>query len=190
MAMLIAGLVLFLGVHSLSIIAPAGRAWLVGRLGEGPWKALHSLVAVAGLALVVVGFGAARTAPLVLYSSPRVLHHLALLLMLPVFPLFFASILRGRIAATLKHPLLVGTKAWALAHLLANGTLPDVILFGSLLAWAVAERISLGRRGARPVVAAPRGRYNDLIAVALGLGLYALFLLGAHQKLFGVSPLG
>ena len=190
MSLLIVGLVLFIGVHSLSIVAPAIRAGFVARLGAGPWKALHGLIALAGLVLVVVGFGAARTAPLVLYTSPRWLHWLAVILMVLVFPLLFASILGGRIRTTLQHPLLLAIKTWAFAHLLANGTLPDVLLFGSFLAWAVAARMSLKHRAARGVATAPAGRFNDLIVVALGIGLYAAFLWGVHRWLFGVAPLG
>lgn len=190
MTMLIAGLVLFLGVHSIAVVAPAGRDRLAARLGTGTWRALHGLIALAGLVLIVFGFGAARAAPVVLYVPPGWLHLFAVLLMAPAFPMVFASFMRGRIQATLQHPLLAATKTWAFAHLLANGRLADLILFGSILAWAVAERISLKRRRPRPAKAAPAAPYNDLLAVVLGLGLYAAFLLGAHQWLFGVAPLG
>ena len=190
MTMLIAGLVLFLGVHSIAIVAPAGRDRLAARLGTGTWRALHGLLSLAGLALVVVGFGAARAAPVVLYVPPRWLQLVAVVLMAAAFPMLFASFLRGRLQATLQHPLLAATKTWAFAHLLANGRLADLILFGSILAWAVADRISLKHRKPRPATAAPGSPYNDLLAVVLGLGLYAVFLLGAHQWLFGVAPLG
>ena len=190
MTLLIAGLVLFLGPHSLSIVAPGLRDRIAARIGQGAWRGLYSLLSLAGFALIVVGFGAARAAPVVLYSPPLALRYFALVLMVPVFPMVLAAFLPGRIQARLKHPLLAATKAWALAHLLANGTLADVVLFASFLAWAVADRISLKRRPARPLPAAPARPWNDAIAVVGGLLLYAGFLLGLHRVLIGVSPLG
>jgi uncharacterized membrane protein len=187
---LLLGLVLFLGMHSIAIVAPAVRDRLAARLGEGPWKALYALVSVLGFVLLVQGFGAARLAPTVLYAPPAALRHLAVLVMLPVFPLAFAAYLPGRIQARLKHPLLLATKTWAFAHLLANGTLADVVLFGGFLAWAVAELIALKRRAPRPLKKAPAGRFNDLIAVLLGLAVYALLIGGLHARLLGVDPLG
>ena len=107
-----------------------------------------------------------------------------------MFPLLFASFLPGRIRTTLKHPLLAGVKFWALAHLLANGMLADVLLFGSFLAWAVFDRISFKRRPPQVLRTAPERPWNDAVAVVLGLAVYALFLFGAHRWLFGVAPLG
>ena len=190
MQWLIAGLVLFLGVHSLAIVAPAARDRFAARLGAGPWQMLYALIALAGFALIVHGYALARQAPVVLYVPPAWARHVALLLMLPVFPLLLAAYLPGRIRSTLKHPMLAGTKAWALAHLLANGTLAAVILFGSVLGWAVAERISLKRRAPRAIRAAPAGAWNDWIAVVVGLALYVLFVKVLHVALIGVSPLG
>jgi uncharacterized membrane protein len=109
--------------------------------------------------------------------------------MLPVFPLLLAAYLPGRIRDAAKHPLLAATKFWALAHLLVNGTLADVLLFGGFLAWAVADRISLKRRLQRPIQMAPPGPRNDAIAVVGGLLLFVLFLTWAHIAAFGVSPL-
>jgi uncharacterized membrane protein len=109
--------------------------------------------------------------------------------MLPVFPLLLAAYLPGRIKTAMKHPMLVAVKCWAFAHLLANGLLADVLLFGGFLAWAVIERISLKRRP-QAIRTAPAGRFNDLIAVVVGLALYAFFIGWAHVRLFGVSPLG
>jgi uncharacterized membrane protein len=186
---LVLGLVIFLGVHSIAIVAPATRDRLAARLGDGPWKGLYSLVSLAGFLLIIHGFGLARQHPVVLYTPPDWLRGVALLLMLPVFPLLIAAYLPGRIRAAVKHPLLAATKAWALAHLLANGMLADVVLFGSLLVWAVADRISLKRRTPRPVPVLPAKPANDAIAVIGGLVLYALFVYWAHAALFGVSPL-
>ena len=125
-----------------------------------------------------------------LYTPPGFLRMAALLLMLPVFPLIIAAYLPGRIKTSMKYPMLVAVKCWALAHLLANGGLADVLLFGGFLAWAVLDRISLKRRPPSSFRSAPAGPFNDVIAVLLGLALYALFIGWAHQRLFGLSPLG
>ena len=187
---LLIGLALFFGVHSVAIVSPAGRARMIHRLGERAWKALYALVSLCGFALMVYGFAMARHSPVILYIPPAWLRHVALILMLPVFPLILAAYLPGRIKAAAKHPLLAAVKFWALAHLLANGSLADVLLFGGFLAWAVFDRISLKRRSAAQVVRPARpGPWNDLIAVVLGLALYALFIGWAHVRLFGVLPL-
>jgi uncharacterized membrane protein len=190
MPLLIVGLVLFLGVHSVAIVAPALRARTIHRLGEGAWKGLYALVSLVGFVLICYGFGGARQAPVVLYSPPIWLRHVALILMLPVFPLIIAAYLPGRIKTAAKHPMLAGVKLWAFAHLLANGLLADVLLFGAFLAWAVVDRISLKRRSTPQLLrTAPRGPWNDVIAVVLGLAIYALVIGWAHVRLFGVSPL-
>jgi uncharacterized membrane protein len=190
MAILIAGLVIFLGIHSLAIVAPGLRGSAAQSLGENAWKGLYSLIALLGFVLIVYGFGVARQAPLVLYTPPHWIRHVTFLLMLPVFPLALAAYLPGRIQRAAQHPLLAAVKFWAFAHLLANGTLADVLLFGGFLAWAVLDRISLKRRPARALRTAAAARFNDAIAVVLGLALYALFIFWAHLKLIGVSPLG
>ena len=191
MLVLVFGLVVFLGVHSVSIVAPHWRGATIARIGEKAWKGLYSLVAAVGLVLVVVGYGLARKDPVVLYTSPAALRHLALLLMVPVFPLFLATYFPGRLSSAAKHPTLVAVKLWAVAHLLANGTLADVLLFGAFLIWAVADRIAVKRRPAaerHDVPAAPARPTNDVIAVVGGLLVYALLIAGAHRWLTGVSP--
>ena len=193
MLVLVAGLVIFLGVHSVSIVAPGWRAATIARLGERPWKGVYSLVSALALALIVVGYGMARRDPVVLYAPPAALRHLALVFMLPVFPLLFAAYLPGRIRAATKHPFLLAVKIWAFAHLLANGSVADVLLFGGFLAWAVADRISVKRRPAaqtHEVPAAPARPANDAIALVGGLVVYAVVLLWAHRWIIGVSPLG
>jgi uncharacterized membrane protein len=193
MLVLVVGLVIFLGVHSVSIVAARWRTATVARLGERPWKGLYSLASGVGLALVIVGYGMARRDPVVLYTPPAALRHLALVVMLPVFPLLFAAYLPGRIRAAVKHPFLLAVKLWAFAHLLANGMLADVLLFGAFLAWAVADRISVKRRSAdeaHEVPAAPPGAANDAIALIGGLAVYAVFIVWAHRWIIGVSPLG
>lgn len=194
MLLLILGLVLFLGIHSVSIVSASGRNRLVQQLGEVPWKGLYSLVSLAGFVLIVIGYGAAREAPVLLYTLPNGFRHLAALLMVPVFVLLFAAYLPGRIQRAAKHPMLLAVKLWALAHLLANGTLADVLLFGGFLAWAVVDRISVKKRAAagllRPGPVLPGNKANDAIALVGGLGLYVLFVVWAHAWLIGVRPFG
>ncbi|HJV63941.1 MAG TPA: NnrU family protein [Albitalea sp.] len=190
MTWLILGLVLFLGVHSVAIVAPSWRDAQAMRLGELPWKGLYSVASIIGFVLLIVGYGMARQSPLVLYTPPTWMRHVTLLLMLPVFPLLLAAYLPARIQAAVKHPMLAAVKLWAFAHLLANGTLADVLLFGGFLVWAVADRISVKHRPPRAVPGAPRRPANDAIAVVAGLVLYALFVGGLHRWLIGVSPLG
>jgi uncharacterized membrane protein len=189
MSLLVLGLVLFLGVHSVSIVAPGWRDSQVAARGEAAWKGIYSVVAAIGLGLLIYGYGMARQSPVVVYTPPTALRHLALLLLLPVFPLLFAAYLPGRIKSMARHPMLLATKLWALGHLLANGTLADVLLFGGFLVWAVLDRISLKRRPARALPAAPARPLNDLFALLGGLLVYALALMGLHAWLFGVAPL-
>ena len=194
MSLLLLGLVLFLGMHSVSIVSPTGRHVLARRLGEGPWKGLYTLVSLAGFVLIVAGYSAARQDPVMLYTPPTALRHVSALLMLPVFVLLLATYLPGRIQRAAKHPMLVATKLWALAHLLANGTAADVVLFGGFLAWAVADRISVKRRAAAGQLrslplGAPKAA-NDAVALVGGLVLYAVFAVWAHGFLFGVRPFG
>lgn len=190
MTTLIIGLIIFLGVHSVSIAAPGWRDTQVARFGEVPWKGIYAVIALIGLVLLITGYGAARQSPVVLYTPPAWLRHVNLLLMLPVFPLLIAAYLPGWISRTTRHPMLLAVKLWAFGHLLANGMLADVLLFGGLLAWAVIDRISLKRRSPRPVPHAPASRANDLIAVVGGLAIYLLFVWRAHLWLIGVSPVG
>jgi len=186
MLKLVAGLVIFLGVHSIRIVAPGWRDRMVAWLGVGGWKGLYSIASLAGFVLIVGGYAAARLEPVVLYNPPFWLRHVMMLLMLPVFPLLVAAYLPGRIKAAVKHPMLTATKAWALSHLLVNGMLADVLLFGGFLAWAVIDRISAGKRPQPAAPAAPPSIVYDVIAVALGLVLYGAFAFWAHPRWIGV----
>lgn len=189
MVLFILGLVIFLGIHSVAIVAPAWRDAQSARNERG-WKGIYSVVSVVGFVLLVYGYGLARQTTPVLWSPPTFMRHVALLLMLPVFPLLLASYFPGRIKTAAKHPMLLAVKFWALAHLLANGTLVDVVLFVAFLAWAVADRIAVKRRPvARVVSGAPPAAVNDAIVLVGGLVIYAAFLLGVHRWLIGVSPL-
>ena len=191
MTYLVVGLLLFLGVHSIAIVAPAWRDGMAAKLGDASWKALYSLVSAIGFVMLVHGYGLARADPTVLYAPPTWMRHVAALLMLPVFPLLLATYLPGRIKAAVKHPMLTATKAWALAHLLVNGNLADVLLFGGFLAWAVLDRIAVGRRVVqrKPVVTGAPSRMNDALAIVGGLVLYVVVIAWAHQRFIGVPPL-
>jgi len=189
MLVLLTGLVIFLGVHSVSIVAPAWRESMVSRLGAERWKGLYSVASIAGFVILVWGYGLARQEPVILYQPPAWLWHVTAILMLPVFPLLLATYFPGRIKAAVKHPMLAATMAWALAHLLANGALADVLLFGGFLAWAVLDRISAGKRAERAATGAPPAKFNDIIAVVGGLAIYWLFVSWAHMWLFKVAPM-
>jgi uncharacterized membrane protein len=186
---LLVGLVVFLGIHSISIFAPDFRNRMAARLGAGPWRGIYSLVSLVGFVLLVWGYGLARRDPVLLYNPPFWTRHLTAVLMLPVFPLLFAPYFPGRIKAALKHPMLVAVKLWAVAHLISNGMLADVLLFGAFLAWAVADRISYKHRQQRPLKGAPPAARNDVIVVIVGLAIYALFVFWLHLKLIGVQPI-
>ena len=186
MTMLIVGILLFFLPHSVSIINHRWRDQKAQQLGEWGWKGLIGLISLVGFVLMIKGYGDARVTASVLYSPPAVLRHLVLLLMVPVFPLLVSTYLPGRIKSTVKHPTLVATKLWALSHLLVNGASADVLLFGSFLLWAVADRISMKKREVRPIPAATVGPLNDVIAIAAGLGVYAGFVVKFHSLLIGV----
>ncbi len=189
MTILIIGLVLFLGMHSISIFAEGFRNSVAAKSDLG-WKAIYGVVSLIGLFLIVKGYGAARLEPVILYTLPVGLRHLSALLLLPVFILFFAPYFPGRINTATKHPQLIAVKLWAVAHLLVNGTVADVVLFGSFLAWAVADRISLKRRTVRVIPGAPASALNDPILIVLGLGAYVAFAFWAHAAWIGVAPFG
>jgi uncharacterized membrane protein len=190
MIILLVGLLIFFTVHSVSIVNEPWRDRMAATLGEWTWRGVYSLAASVGFVLIVWGYGLARYDPVVLYAPPVWLRHVAMLLLVPVFPLLLATYFPGRIQAASKHPMLLATKLWAFAHLLANGMLADVLLFGAFLAWAVAERVSMKRRTQGPIPGAPPSKANDVIAVAGGLALYVAFVLWLHTWLIGVSPTG
>lgn len=189
MPILILGLVIFLGMHLLPVRVRL-KASIVARLGEGAYKGLMSVGSLVGLVLIVWGFDDAREAgAMVLWTPPRFTHHITLLLMIPVFPLLIATYVPGKIRATVKHPMLTAVKLWAVAHLISNGTLPDVVLFVSFLAWAVIDRISLKRRGVLPPAPVAHFTGGDWAAIIIGLVLYGLTVWRVHLLVIGVSPL-
>jgi uncharacterized membrane protein len=189
---MVVGLVLFLGAHVFTTRRKV-RARVVAAMGEGTYKIVYSLVALAGLVLIVWGFAHYRSDGgwIQVWTPPKALKHLNIALMLPAVILVVAAYLRGRIYATLKHPMLAGVKLWAFGHLLANGDLGGIILFGSILAWAVYDRISLKRRtdaGSPPIPVGGTG--NDLIAVAVGVIVYLALAFAFHPVVLGIPVMG
>jgi uncharacterized membrane protein len=188
---MILGLVLFFGAHTLT----TQREWrgrLVASIGEGGYKIGYALVSAAGLALIVWGFADYRAAGMIpVWTPPKALKHLNVALMLPAVILVVAAYIRGRIYTRLKHPLLAGVKLWAFGHLIANGDLGGIILFGSFLGWAVFDRISLKHRadpGSPPIPVG--GPVNDLIAVAVGIVAYLALAFAFHPVVIGVPVVG
>jgi uncharacterized membrane protein len=188
--LLLVGLVLFFAVHSVSIVNEPWRDGMVAKMGDIPWKVLYTVISIVGIVLIVKGYGQARLDPIVLYTPPSWMRHLAMLLLLPVFPLFLAAYFPGRIKSAAKHPMLLATKIWATAHLLVNGTLADVFLFGAFLAWAVADRISMKHRAQRPLPGPPASKVNDIIVVGGGLFVYVAFVLWLHGWVTGIPLVG
>lgn len=187
MLLLVLGVVLFIGIHSISIVNEGLRNRLAEKFGEHGWKGLYSLISIIGFGLLIYGYGQARLAPIELYQTPYWFRYINYFLMLFVFPLFLAANFPGKIKTAAKHPLLAATKIWAFSHLLVNGTLADVVLFGSFLAWAVMDRISMKSRIQRPIMAMPASSVNDAICVVVGLGLYAAFFFWLHASWIGVG---
>lgn len=190
MTILIAGLIVFLGVHSLRIFAGDWRAATVARLGVGPYKGLYSLASAVGLVLIIWGYGQARTAPVVLWNPPLWTRHLSALLMLFAFVLLVAAYVpRNRIKAAVKHPMVIGVKVWAAGHLLANGTLADLLLFGAFLAWAVFDfRSARARDRAQGRTYADGSLASDAATIVVGVVLWGAFAWYLHAWLFGVQP--
>jgi uncharacterized membrane protein len=190
MTLLILGLVLFLGVHSVRIVADDWRSMQVARRGEKTWKLGFTLLSVLGLGLIVWGYGLARQQPVLLWPAlPAGVRHLAALLTLAAFILLAAGQTPGNaIKARLQHPMVLGVKLWAFAHLLANNTLADLVLFGSFLAWAVLDYRAARRRGPVPVVPVTTGR--TVGAVVGGVVAWAVFAFWLHGPLIGVQPFG
>ena len=188
---MILGLVLFLGAHTLTTRREL-RSDIIATTGESGYKIGYALVSLAGLALIVWGFAHYRaTEWRPIWTPPTFLKHLNVALMLPAVILVVAAYLRGRIYTAVKHPMLTGVKLWAFGHLLANGDLGGIILFGSFLAWAVYDRISLKRRadaGSPPIPVG--GATNDLIAIVVGIIVYLALAFAFHPVVIGVPVMG
>jgi len=191
MSLLIIGLIIFLGSHSCRIFAEPWRNHMIDRLGEVKWKGLYTIISIIGLVLVVIGYGQARQTPVFLWQPATYLTHIAILLNLVAF-IFLAgsSPSNNAIRLKLKHPMILGVKVWALAHLLANGTLVDLILFGSFLLWAVLDFRSARKRPILMPEKAVVSTKATVIVIVSGIVIWAAFIFGLHQYLIGVSPLG
>ncbi|QRM27210.1 NnrU family protein [Microvirga sp. VF16] len=192
MTLLILGLAIFLGIHSFSM-ARGSRTALIARIGERPYKGLYSLVSLLGIVLIAIGYGQYRAGGYIpVWDPPVWTRHLALLLVWLAFVCIAAAYLPGRIKARLRHPMLAGVKIWALAHLLANGDLGSILLFGSFLVWAVLARINAKRRDIAAQhggTTAPAGWRNDALAVIIGTAVYLAFVFWLHPWLIGVPVL-
>lgn len=192
MAWLILGLVLFLGVHSVRIFGDNWRTQFRAKRGENAYKGLYSLLSVAGFVLLIWGYGQARQQPVLLWVPPVGMRHLAALLTLLAFVLLAASQIPGNaIKAKLRHPMVLGVKVWAFAHLLSNGMLADVVLFGTFLLWAVLSfRAARQRDRAGQIVYAPGRPVPTVLAVVAGVAAWAFFAFYAHSAWIGVRPFG
>jgi uncharacterized membrane protein len=190
MTFLVLGLILFLGTHSIRLVADGWRTAQVGRFGLNRWKGLYSVASALGLGLVVWGYALARAEPMALWAPPGWTRHLAALLTLPAFILIAAAYVPGsRIKAAVGHPMVAGVKVWAIAHLLSNGNLADVVLFGAFLLWAVLVfRSARQRDRAAGVRYRPGTAARDGMAIAAGTGVWALFAGFLHLWLIGVRP--
>jgi len=187
---LIIGLVLFLGAHSVRVFAEGFRDNLIARLGEGPWKGLYSLVSIIGFVLVIWGYAMVRPESTVLFEPPIWLKHIAVLLNLVAFILFAAYLVpAGRMKARLGHPMILSVKVWAFAHLLSNGRVAELVLFGAFLAWAILDFAASRRRDrAAGTVRVAGPVRNDVIAVVVGVLIWAAILWRLHDWVIGVSP--
>ena len=191
MVYLVAGLVVFLGLHSLRIVADGWRAALVSQMGAGAFKGAYSVLSLVGFFLIIYGFGVARETPVVLWMPPVGMRHATSLLTLIAFVLLVAAYVPGNgIKARVHHPMVLGVKTWALAHLLANGQLVHLLLFGGFLLWAVADDASLrarDRQAGKTYAAGTLGR--TVLTVVLGVLAWAVFAFKLHGWLIGIRPL-
>jgi uncharacterized membrane protein len=192
MALLILGLVLFLGVHSVRVFAEGARTRFIAQRGENAWKGLYSLLSLLGFVLLLWGFGLARQTPVVLWTPPTWARHLAALLTLPAFVLLVAAYVPGNgIKARLHHPMVLGIKVWALSHLLVGRTLAAELVFGAFLVWAVLSfRAARARDRAAGRVYPPGRLVPTLVTVVVGVGAWAAFVVWGHATLIGVRPFG
>ena len=192
MTFLALGLILFLGAHSTRALADGWRSAMIARLGEGTWKGMYSLLSLAGFVLICYGYGLARAEPVVLWVPPVWTRHLAAVLTIPAFILLAAAYVPGnRIKAVVGHPMVAGVKVWALAHLLANGNLADVLLFGGFLVWAVLSFRAARGRDRAAGTGYPAGPASSTLAtIGIGLVVWAAFAFALHGWLIGVKPFG
>ena len=191
MATLVLGLVIFLGLHSIRISAEPLRAQAIARLGEGPWKGLYSLLSAIGFVLIVWGFAQARSDAALLWAPPEGARHATIALMLVSMLLLAGYFFKqSHIAVAVHHPMVWSVAVFGLAHLIANGSAADVVLFGAFFIWALADLVSSYARDRRQSVVYPEPNWGATIgAIVLGLVLWAVIAFWLHFWLFGVSPL-
>lgn len=192
MLLLILGLILFLGMHSARLFAADKRASFIAAKGPLAWKGIYALVSIIGFVLIIYGYGQARMSPTWLWISPVWTRHLAALLTIPAFILIVATYIPGScIKARVGHPMLLGVKFWALAHLIANGSLADLLLFGGFLAWATALFVVSRKRDRAAGVSYGKGKpVMDAVVVVVGLVAWAAFAFYLHGAWIGVKPMG
>lgn len=192
MALLVLGIVLFLGVHLIRVVAPGFRQSMIAKIGRPAWAGLFSVASILTLILLIYGYGQARLVTMPLYTPPVWMAHIAITLMLIAMICLVASLLpAGRIATKVKHPMVLSVKIWAFAHLLANGDSASVLLFAAFLAWGVVMRISLKRRerAGEPVLRPFVSAKYDIYAIVIGVVVWALIIWRVHEWIIGVSPL-
>ncbi|MDY8110422.1 NnrU family protein [Fulvimarina sp. 2208YS6-2-32] len=191
MTWLIAGLVIFIGMHSIRIVGEAPRAALIRRIGELAYKGTYGLISLLGLILIGQGYREAQIAGGVLYTPPAGLTAVTLILVPVSLVLLFAAYMpAGHIKRAVRHPMVLAVALWAMGHLLANGMVADVVLFGAFLAWAILDYLAALRRAPRPVAPGIASWQGDVIAILAGLGTTILLVVWLHEWLFGVAPVG
>lgn len=190
MLMMIIGLLLFLGTHSVRIFADDWRQQQITKRGENVWMGIYTLIALTGFVLIVMGYGQARLEPHLVWQAPLWTRHVAASLTLPAFILLAAAYVPGtKLKSIVGHPMVLGVKIWALAHLLANGMLADIILFGAFMLWSVLDYRAARRRDkAAGIVYASVGISRDFIAIVVGIVAWAAFAAVLHHWLIGVKP--
>jgi uncharacterized membrane protein len=192
MAYLILGLIIFLGVHSVRIFADQWRAQSITRVGENSFKGIYSILSLLGFVLIIWGFGIAREAPTLLWTPPPAMRHIAALLNVVAFVLLVAAYIpRNSIKARVNHPMVLGVKTWAFAHLISNGNLAHVVLFGAFLAWSVLDFINARRRDRAQGIQYPNGTTAaTFLTVLVGVVVAGVFAMWLHGLLIGVRPFG
>ncbi|MDF1764092.1 MAG: NnrU family protein [Oleibacter sp.] len=197
MVLLVFGLLLFLGMHSSRMLFPTVRNIVIENAGKLAWKGIYSLISIAGLIMIIVGYGQARQAPVWIWYPPLWLNHATALLMLFSFVFLVATYIpRNHIKAAVGHPMLLAVKIWAVAHLLSNPTLADSLLFGGFLLWALLlfkyckneDRAAMLNNSAENK---PKAKlWLTLLTVITGVAGYVVFALVLHKMLIGVAPFG
>lgn len=187
MSILILGLFIFIGIHSVRMAAPQWRSHFIAVRGEKPWNALYSVISLIGFVLIIWGYGLARSETYFIYELPSWSKHITIVLTFIAFTLLPFNMRSGRLAPMIKHPFLLAVILWSVGHLISNGDIASIVLFGAFLIWAFTNRLSVGKRGGSPMPTAPL--IQDVAAVLIGWAIWLLLLVKIHAWLFGVSPI-